>query len=115
MSDSSTKMLPALDPPARGLDRLLARRSSSGLRFIDWLPLVTASVAATVLIAITMRPAEIHMQADGYRLLGLRTEGSAGLRRVEGRVITELPSSEPNVQMYWLKPASPGAPEPESP
>lgn len=102
---SPEKLLPVLNPPSGGWQRLQARRESRSSTVIEWLPLASGSLAAAVLAAVfLMNRNDLRMPFNGARLMGERSQG-VGLRMLDQRQTTALPSDDPNVRLYWVEPA----------
>jgi hypothetical protein len=106
------KMLPLLDPPAGGWERLRARRDSPvATGRIPWLPLVSGGLAATVLAAFfVVGRDEVRMPFNGARLMGERSQG-VGLQMLDNQRTTAVPSGDPNVRFYWVEPSEPSSPD----
>ena len=96
------RILSVLNPPSGGWARLLARRDSSPKATLPWLPLVSGSLTAAVLMVFLMGRQEIKMQFNGARLMGERSQGVA-LRMSKEWHTTALPSDDPNVELYWVE------------
>jgi hypothetical protein len=113
---SPTKLLPLLSPPPGGWERLRARRDSSPgnrptITEIPWLPLVSGSLAATVLMTVfVLNRDDLRMPFSGARLMGERSQGIA-LQMLDNRPSTPLPSGDPNVRLYWIGPSQPISPD----
>jgi hypothetical protein len=106
---SPEKLLPVLSPPPGGWERLQARRESFSSTVVEWLPLVSGGLAATVLAAVFLASRnEVRMPFNAARLMGERSEG-VGLRMLDQRQMTALPSDDPNVRLYWVGPAAPAS------
>jgi hypothetical protein len=106
---SPEKLLPWLSPPTGGWERLRARRESPASAVISWRPLVSGVLAATALMTVfVLNRNDLQMQFNGARLMGERSQG-VGLRMLDNRPSTALPSEDPNVRLYWV------GPQPSSP
>jgi hypothetical protein len=54
-------------------------------------------------------PHRIELQLNGARLVGERSHGTT-LRILDNRQVVELPSSDPNVKVYWIERDGPERP-----
>jgi hypothetical protein len=110
MSAPPEKILRVLDPPPRGWERLQARRDSSVTDYsVPWLPLLSGSLAATVLMTFfSLSRHDVPMPFNAARLMGERSQG-VSLQMLDNHRTTALPSGDPNVRLYWVEPARPSA------
>jgi hypothetical protein len=103
-----SRLLQMLEPPPGGWQRLLRRRDAESF----WpMPLAAlASAVVAVLIAFPRAPPAhpIELQLNGARLMSERSEGET-LRMLDDRKTVALPSSDPNVRVYWIEPGHPAA------
>jgi hypothetical protein len=99
---SDERILNELSPPARGWQRLLARRDAAPQPQGWRLPLATAAALALVVFLIRPKPAVLQLPWESGWLVGQASEG-AGLQQVNGKQATALPSDDPQVRFYWLQ------------
>ncbi len=99
-----SRLLQMLDPPAGGWQRLIRRRDA----YSSWLmPLgaLTSAVAVVVLAFPQTHRHPLELQLNGARLMGERSQGTT-LRVLDNRQTVALPSSDPNISLYWIEPGS---------
>ena len=95
------RLLPSLDPPPGGWQRLLRRRDADA----DWLMPSAALASAIVAVVVAFNWPHRHpieLPLNGARLIGERSEGTT-LRMLDNRKAVELPSGDPNVSAYWIE------------
>lgn len=100
----TARVLPLLDPPAGGWERLIARRKQRAPWAPSWPALAAGSAAAFVLIAMVTGHSDLTMPLSGARLIGERSQG-IGLHALDDARVRPLPSADPKVQLYWLEQA----------
>src|SRR5262249_38322127 len=97
------KILTVLAPPPGGWERLRARRDAAADGWApSWWALATGVAAALAWAAIVSGHSEVRMQLAGGRLIGERSEGTSVRLLQDGRAVP-LPSSDSNVQIYWVE------------
>lgn len=98
------RLLEVLDPPPGGWLRLVRRRSEEP----SWLiPLAALTCAITLAVFVFPAPQgpPLKMQLNGARLLDEHSQGTT-VRMLDSRRTVALPSSDPNVRLYWIEPGS---------
>jgi hypothetical protein len=95
------RLLPSLEPPPGGWQRLIRRRDADSFWLMPLAALASAIVAVVVAFPWPHRH-PIELQLNGARLIGERSQGTT-LRMLDHRKTVELPSSDPNVSVYWIE------------
>ena len=101
MSERTPELLPDIEPPRGGFERLLARRErrAGTLRLADLA--VPASIIASCLLVVWVvqsRTPELDLSAIDAELYGRATAAEAA-----GYRVIKEPSSRPDVQIYTIE------------
>lgn len=108
---SEQPLLHDLAPPPGGWQRLRARRDASHADKGLGVPLATAAVLALATFLLRPQsPQVLHLPWDSARLTAQPAKGVA-LQGV-GAEATPLPSTDPQVQLYWVQVPAPATAPP---
>ncbi len=103
------RFLRTLDAPPGGWQRLIQRRDAD----TSWLMPLTTALASAAAVFIFVTPwldrHPIELQLNAARLVGERSTGTT-LQILDDHKVMALPSSDPNVRLYWVTPAVPSTP-----
>ena len=78
----------------------------------SWLIPLTATLASAAAVFIFVAPwldRPIELQLNAARLVGERSTGTP-LQILDGHKVMALPSSDPNVRLYWVTPPASSTP-----
>jgi len=99
------RVLRNLSPPPGGWQRLLARRDAPPRWVRQWLPLAAGGAGTLLLLALLMPQPQLNVQWPGARAAG------ADLVPLDRQRISQLPSDDPRVRLYWLEAAPDASPK----
>lgn len=101
---TADRLLQRLDPPPGGWQRLLDRREPAS----SWrapLAALACSLAALAVALLQPQRHRVELKLNGARLLGEHSQGIT-LSLLDSQRTVALPSSDPNVRLYWIEPGN---------